>query len=84
MPCGEEDATRAVSWFKVGKRIDETPKTHFFHGTLSIFCLESSDIGEYVCKDKVTLTFIDSHSLTVKNPGITLHVIFLFYISNKI
>ena len=84
MSCGVEDSTRAVSWFKNGKIISETPKTHLFRGTLYIFCLESSDTGEYVCKDKVTLSFIDSHSLTVKNPGMALHDTFLLYISNKI
>ena len=79
MSCGKEDSTRAVSWFKYGKRISETPKTHFFQGTLYIYCLESSDSGEYVCKDKVTLSFIDSHSLTVKNPGIASTIFFIVY-----
>ena len=69
MSCGVPNATRAVAWFKNGKRINETSKTVMVQGNLYILCLESSDSGEYVCKDKFTLSYIDSHSLNVKNPG---------------
>ena len=68
MSCGVANATR-VAWFKNGKRINETSKTVMVQGNLYILCLELSDSGEYVCKDKSTLSYIDSHSLDVKNQG---------------
>ena len=69
MSCGVPNATRAVAWFKNGKRINETSKTVMVQGNLYILCLESSDSGEYVCKDTFTSSYIDSHSINVKNPG---------------
>lgn len=78
--CGMVDAARAVSWFKNGNRISESAKPVILPGKLSIGCFESSDTGEYICKDKITLSCIDSYKLTVNNSGMLLHVILIVYI----
>ena len=69
MTCEVSDTSRSVTWFKNGKIISKTPKTAHFSGNLYIYCLESSDSGLYMCKDKVNLAEIFSYNLTVKNQG---------------
>ena len=76
MSCGVSNATRAVAWFKNGRRINETSKAVMVQRNFYILCIESSDSGEYVCKDKFTLSYIDSHSLSVKNQGMYYCMLF--------
>ena len=69
MACGVSNSSSKVVWFKNGVEVRNTTKTEITSGNLNIFCLEPSDSGEYVCKDKNTSANIDSHYLDVKNPG---------------
>ena len=75
MICGESNSSKEVIWLKNGDIIGKTFKTYFLSRYLHISCLESSDSGEYVCKDDVTSSnYIDSYRLTVRNPSThTIH-----------
>ena len=70
MICGQSNSPKEVIWLKNGDIIGKTYKTNFLSRYLHISCLESSDSGEYVCKDNVTSSnYIDSYRLTIRNPG---------------
>lgn len=75
MPCNRSSTT--VAWFKNDMKISQTEKLHIqiSSSLLYIFCLEPSDNGEYVCKDKNTAVVIASYKLTVKNPGMYCYVV---------
>ena len=85
MICGISNSSTEVVWFKYGKRISNTTKTMLSSRYLHISCLESSDGGEYLCKDKLTSTCVDSCRLIVKNPGMQfndiVHIVIVFPIS---
>ena len=73
--CGVSNSSKDVIWFKYGKIISNAPKTMLSSRYLHIPCLEPSDSGEYVCKDKVTSAYIDSYLLIVKNPGMIFQIV---------
>ena len=75
MICGQSNSSKEVIWLKNGDVISQTFKTNFLSRYLHISCLESSDSGEYVCKDNVTSSnYIVSFRLTVRNPSTnTIH-----------